>query len=145
MIVAVRKSSILSIWNMLFMISVAKIYEIIAEKYVIHSRWKENKKRGKIPTAEMPREVIPMNAVFLVISMSSLLLITSLEKPLFLIAPKLTSEFDHQFLSRSMKRRFGGRVHFLQTDRGLEFKVEFKNTVHSYCNHYRISRYYRKN
>jgi transposase len=32
-------------------LSVPKIYEILAEKYVIRSKWKKNKQRGIIPTA----------------------------------------------------------------------------------------------
>ncbi len=32
-------------------LSVPKIYEILAEKYVIRSKWKKNKQRGPIPSA----------------------------------------------------------------------------------------------
>jgi IS30 family transposase len=37
---------------------VPKIYEILSEKYVIRSKWKKNKKRGVVPKASRPREVI---------------------------------------------------------------------------------------
>ena len=44
-------------------LSVPKIYEILAEKYVIRSKWKKNKERGKVPEASKPREVIQMDSV----------------------------------------------------------------------------------
>ena len=44
-------------------ISVPKIYEILAEKYVIKSKWKKYHKRGPVPVASKPREVIQMDTV----------------------------------------------------------------------------------
>ena len=42
---------------------VPKIYEILAEKYVIRSKWKKNKGRGPIPKASRPREVVQMDTI----------------------------------------------------------------------------------
>ena len=44
-------------------LSVPKIYEILAEKYGIRSKWKKNKVRGLIPEASMPREVVQMDSI----------------------------------------------------------------------------------
>ena len=44
-----------------------------------------------------------------------------------------------------MMRRFGGHVHIVQTDGGPEFKAEFKNSVHLFCDRHRVSKAYRKN
>ena len=44
-------------------LSVPKIYEILAEKYAIRSRWKKNKPRGLIPQAVKPRQVIQMDTI----------------------------------------------------------------------------------
>ena len=44
-------------------LSVPKIYEILAEKYVIRSKWKKNRARGLIPKASMSRELIQMNII----------------------------------------------------------------------------------
>ncbi len=44
-------------------LSVPKIYEILAEKYVIRSKWKKNKSRGPIPQAVKPRKVIQMDTI----------------------------------------------------------------------------------
>lgn len=42
-------------------LSVPKIYEVLAEKYVIRSKWKKNKVRGQAPLATAPRQVIQMD------------------------------------------------------------------------------------
>ena len=42
---------------------VPKIYQILAEKYVIRSEWKKNKPRGPIPEAVKPRQVIQMDTI----------------------------------------------------------------------------------
>src|SRR3989344_5449022 len=36
--------------------AVSKIYEILAEKYKLKSKWKKNQKRGPVPNASKPRE-----------------------------------------------------------------------------------------
>jgi len=38
-------------------LSVPKIYEILAEKYVIHSKWRKNQKRGAVPKESCARAV----------------------------------------------------------------------------------------
>ena len=126
-------------------LSVPKIYEILAEKYVIRSKWKKNKARGKVPQAERPREVIQMDTV----DFGDVYAFTAIDiytrEVEVLMAPNLTAAFGYQFLVQSMQCRFDGHVHLLQTDGGSEFKAEFKHNVHLYCNHYRVSRAYRKN
>ena len=44
-----------------------------------------------------------------------------------------------------MRQRFGGYVHLVQTDGGPEFKADFKDNVHLFCDRHRIARPYRKN
>jgi hypothetical protein len=44
-------------------LSVPKIYDILAEQYVIRSKWQKNKQRGPIPTAMEPRQVIQMDTI----------------------------------------------------------------------------------
>jgi len=64
-------------------LSVPKIYEILAEKYVIRSRWRKNRERGPIPQASTPREVVQMDSMDFGISTPSLPSIPSPEKPTF--------------------------------------------------------------
>jgi hypothetical protein len=126
-------------------LSVPKIYEILAEKYVIRSKWKKNKQRGIIPTAIEPRQVIQMDTIdFGEFFAFTAIDIFSKEVDI-LLAPALTAEYGCKFLFRSMKKRFDGHVDILQTDGGAEFKAEFKSKSHLFCNHYRVARPYRKN
>src|SRR4030043_256196 len=113
-------------------LSVPKIYEILAEKYVIRSKWKKNKVRGPIPTASPPREAINMDTI----DFGELFAFTAIDifskEVDILLAPALTAEYGCKFLFLSMKRRFGGYVNLLQTDGGPEFKADFKSQVHSF-------------
>ena len=126
-------------------LSVPKIYEILAEKYVIRSKWKKNKPRGPIPRAVMPRQVIQMDTI----DFGELFAFTAIDifskEADILLAPALTAEYGCKFLYRSMRRRFSGHVDLLQTDGGPEFKAGFKSKVNAFCSRHRIARPYRKN
>ena len=121
------------------------IYEILAEKYILRSKWKKNQARGVIPTASQPQEVVQMDTIdfgelFAFTGMD----ICSREADVF-VAPALTASYGYQFLQRSMQRRFHGHVRLLQTDGCPEFKEEFKTHVHEYCDRHRVARPYKKN
>jgi hypothetical protein len=124
---------------------VPKIYEILAEKYVIRSKWKKNKGRGPIPTASMPREVIQMDTI----DFGDIYAFTAIDiftkEADILLAPKLTAHYGHKFLFQSMKRRYEGHVYLIQTDGGPEFKADFLMHVNSFCDRHRVARPYRKN
>ncbi len=98
-----------------------------------------------MPKATSPREVVQMDTVdFGDIYAFTAIDIFTREADVFM-APNLTATTGYQFLSRTMKRRFDGHVDLVQTDGGPEFKAEFKANVHLFCDHYRVSRAYRKN
>ncbi len=126
-------------------LSVPKIYEILAEKYVIRSKWKKNKQRGPIPQAARPRQVIQMDTI----DFGELFAFTAIDiftrEADILLAPALTAEYGCRFLNQSMRRRFSGHVNLLQTDGGPEFKADFKSKVNLFCSRHRITRPYRKN
>lgn len=126
-------------------ISVPKIYEILAEKYIIRSKWKKNKQRGMVPVASKARQVVQMDSI----DFGDMYAFTGVDifskEADILLAPELTSKFGENFLDQSMARRFDGYVDLIQTDGGPEFKDNFKNKVTTYCERHRISRPYRKN
>ena len=126
-------------------LSVPKIYEILAEKYIIKSRWKKNQVRGPIPQASKPREVIQMDTL----DFGAIFAFTGIDiftrEADILLAPELTSAYGYQFLKQSMERRFNNFAHLIQTDGGPEFKDEFKRNVNQFCERHRIARPYRKN
>lgn len=126
-------------------VSVPKIYEILAEKYVIKSKWKKNQKRGPVPIAEKPREVVQMDTIdFGTIFAFTAVDIFSREADVVL-RPSLTSADGAVFLDTCMQRRFNGHVELIQSDGGPEFKDKFKQRVYQYANRYRVSAAYKKN
>lgn len=126
-------------------LSVPKIYEILAEKYVIRSKWQKNQKRGAVPTASAPRAVIQMDTVAFgdVFAFTGIDIYTKEAEVILRLA--LTSEAGAAFLRTAMARRFTGRVAVLQTDGGPEFKGAFAQQAHAYCDRHRIARPYKKN
>jgi len=126
-------------------LSVPKIYEVLAEKYVIRSKWKKNQKRGPVPEASQAREVLQFDTIdFGGIFAFTAVDIWSKEADV-LLRPGLTSQDGLIFLEYCMKRRFGGHTELLQTDGGSEFKDKFLASVHSYCDRHRVARPYKKN
>jgi len=125
--------------------AVSKIYEILAEKYKLRSKWKKNQLSGLVPVAGKPREVIQMDTVdFGEVFAFTGVDIFSKEADVFL-APKLTAHYGYQFLKESMRRRFHSFVELIQTDGGSEFKEQFKQHVLEYAKRHRIAHPYRKN
>lgn len=126
-------------------LSVPKIYEILAERYVIRSKWRKNQKRGAVPQAVGARAVIQMDTVAFgqVVAFTGIDIYT--KEAEVVLRPTLTSEDGAAFLQTAMARRFTGRVEVLQTDGGPEFKGVFAQQVRAYCDRHRIARPYTKN
>jgi len=126
-------------------LSVPKIYEILAERYIIRSRWQKNHIRGAIPQASRPREVVQMDTI----DFGGLFAFTAVDiftrEADILVAPELTARYGLHFLHQSMERRFGRHVHLIQTDGGPEFKADFLTGIAAFCDQHRIARPYRKN
>ena len=126
-------------------LSVPKIYEILAEKYVIRSKWKKNQKRGPVPGAQAAREVVQMDTI----DFGGLFAFTAIDvwskEADILLRPSLTAGDGLLFLHWCMKRRFNLWVQLLQTDGGSEFEGEFARHVWRYCRRHRIARPYKKN
>jgi transposase len=126
-------------------LSVPKIYEVLAEKYVIRSKWKKNQKRGLVPEASQAREVLQFDTIdFGGVFAFTAVDIWSKEADV-LLRPALTSQDGLIFLQHCMGRRFGGYTQLLQTDGGSEFKDKFLEAVHGYCDRHRVARPYKKN
>jgi len=125
--------------------ALSKVYEILAEKYVIKSKWKHNQARGAVPHAVKPREVIQMDSIdFGGIFAFTAVDIFSKEADVVL-APELTSQHGVSFLDTCMQRRFNSHSDLIQADGGHEFKDKFKAKVYNYTDRFRVSRPYKKN
>ena len=126
-------------------LSVPKIYEVLAEKYEIRSKWHKNQQRGVVPTASAPRAVIQMDTVAFggVFAFTGVDIYT--KEAEVMLHPALTSEDGAAFLQTAMAHRFTGRVAVLQTDGGPEFKGSFAQQARTYCDRHRLPRPYKKN
>ena len=115
-------------------LSVPKIYEILKEKYVIRSKWKKNRRRGPVPRARGPRQVVQMDTVMF----GGLFAFTGIDiysrEADIMMAPALTAAYGRAFLEQAMHRRFDGGVELIQTDGGSEFKEAFAERVLAYFN-----------
>src|SRR3989344_1364458 len=103
-------------------LGVKAIYQILKEKYQLKSKWKKNQKRGAVPKADHPREVVQMDTI----DFGEVFAFTSVDifskEADILLAPDLTSQSGYQFLKQCMDRRFDRFVELIQTDGGSEFK-----------------------
>jgi len=126
-------------------LGVTTIYKILAEKYTLRTKWKKNQKRGLVPKASKPREVIQMDTVDFgdIFAFCGVDIFT--KEVDVLLRTSLTSHDGHLFLKQAMRRRFDGYVELIQTDGGSEFKDEFKQHVLEYAQRHRVARPYKKN
>ena len=126
-------------------LSVPKIYEVLAEKYTLRSKWQKNQKRGEVPHAEAPRQVIQMDTIhFGAIFAFTAVDIFSREADVLLRSSLLAADGE-AFLRFAMPRRFGGFTQTIQTDGGSEFEAEFHVAAPDFCGQHRIARPYKKN
>lgn len=126
-------------------LSVPKIYEILAEKYVLRSRKPRYQQRGCVPQAQAPRQVLQVDTVhFGGVFAFTAVDIFSREADVILRSG-VTADDGVVFLRICMKRRFNSHVELLQSDGGPEFKGEFALRVRLFCERHRIARPYKKN
>lgn len=126
-------------------LAVPTIYRILSEKYILRTKWKKNKKRGSVPKASKPREVVQMDTMDFgeIFAFNGIDIFT--KEADVVLRPSLTGHDGYIFLKTAMKRRFNGHVDLAQTDGGSEYQDEFKQHVLEYANRHRIARPYKKN
>ncbi len=126
-------------------VSVTTIYKVLDEKYQLRSKWQKNQKRGSLPVAQGPREVIQMDTV----NFGAVFAFTAIDIHTrecdVLLRPALEAVDGQAFLHHCMSRRFDGFAEIIQTDGGSEFKKEFEKDAGRYCNRHRFARPYKKN
>jgi transposase len=125
-------------------LSTTTIYEILAEKYILRSKWKKNLKRGSVTKATKPREVIRMDTVHFGMVFAFTSVDTFSKDVSVKLYPTLTSTDGRDFLDHSFTQRFH-HTELLQSDGGPEFKGEFKQAVFIYADRFRVARPYKKN
>lgn len=125
-------------------LSTTTIYKILGEKYKLRSKWKKNQKRGPVPHAEKPREVIQMDTVDFgqVFAFTGVDIFT--KEVSVKLYESLTARDGLDFLTFSFNNRFN-HTELLQTDGGSEFQAEFRSNVFKYADRFRVARPYKKN
>lgn len=120
------------------------IYKILKEKYQLRKKYGTNVKRGKLPEADKPRQVVQMDTV----DFGEVFAFTSIDifaKDVAVkLYPDLRSKWGADFVETACKERFS-HVEVVQTDGGSEFKDEFKEVVGAFVNRHRVARPYKKN
>lgn len=123
--------------------SLTTIYRILGEKYQLRSKWRRNTKRGPVPHAEKPREVIQTDTV----DFGDVFAFTAVDictrEASVVLEPALDASAGADALHRQMV--FFGSVGLLQRDGGPEFMAEWETAASRYAQRIRTARPYKKN
>lgn len=124
-------------------VSVSTIYRILAQKYVLRSKWKKYSKRGFVRKGAQPREVIQTDTV----DFGGIYAFTSIDtytkEVSVILKPTLTAKAGQQAL-RVQLAAFG-RIGHIQRDGGSEFKKEWQQYATKHIPSIRTARPYKKN
>lgn len=125
-------------------ISVSTIYRILGEKYQLRPKTNnKNQKRGPVPTASKPREVVQNDTV----DFGSLYAFTSVDIFTREASVIIETGLGAKHGARALEKQMGyfKFVDLMQKDGGNEFEKEWLQVAKKYCNRIRTSRPYRKN
>lgn len=125
-------------------ISLSTIYRVLGEKYQLRSKYREkNRKRGPVPTAEKPREVIQHDTV----DFGGLYAFTSVDiftrEASVVMGTGLSAMDGSKALHQQMTYFKFSKL--FQRDGGSEFEKEWEQTAKHYSSHIRTARPYKKN
>ena len=123
--------------------SVATIYRILGEQFVLRSKWKKYSKRGFVRRGNSPREVIQTDTVDLGSIYAFTAIDTFTREASVIIRPRLTSSDGKQALKQQLEQ-FGTIAH-IQRDGGSEFKGRWQEHAQKHIPSIRTARPYKKN
>jgi len=124
-------------------ISVATIYNILNEKYVLRSKWKKYCKRGHVKQGNKPREAIQTDTV----DFGGLYAFTSIDtytkEVSVIIKSGLTAYSGMEALKQQLD--YFKTIDHIQKDGGPEFKKEWLEYARKHISSIRTARPYKKN
>lgn len=125
-------------------VPISTIYRVLNQKYQLRSKYKQkNQKRGPIPKAEKPRQVLQTDTV----DFGELFAFTAIDicgrDAQVVMQTGLEGKHGARALMQQMK--YFQFVDLIQRDGGSEFEKEWEQTAKVYCNKIRTSRPYKKN
>lgn len=126
-----------------FAISRSTVYRILNQHLQLRPKGRRNKRRGPVPQATGPRQVIQMDTI----DFGAVYAFTALDiytrEGQVVLRSALTARDGAFALERLM--RYFGRCQIIQTDGGSEFAGEFRTVLPLYAGRHRVARPYRKN
>ncbi len=122
--------------------SLSSVYRILRKHFILRSKWKKNQKRGPVPTAQRPRQVLQADTI----DLGELFVLTVID--IYTregLALPLTSLKAYE-TARALKDviAYFGEVDILQTDNGSELKREFAKLTKTFTKRHRRIRPYQK-
>ena len=131
-------------------ISVATIYKILGERFVLRSKWKKYSKRGFVrkgivgaPEGSKPREVIQTDTVDFGDIFAFTAIDTFTKEASVVMKPELTSEAGRDALQEQLKQF--DHIEHIQRDGGPEFKLHWQEYAVKHIPSIRTAKPYKKN
>jgi len=124
-------------------LSRSTVYRILNKYLQLRAKGRRNRRRGPVPQATCPRQVIQMDTVFFgeVYAFTAIDIYT--REAQVVLRPDLTAREGAAALQTIMS--YFGSCQLIQTDGGSEFEGEFLEALPEYAERHRVARPYRKN
>lgn len=124
-------------------IGVSTIYRILGEKYELRKKYGKNMRRGAVPKADKPRQVIQTDTV----DFGQLYAFTAVDICTREVWVVVQDSLDSHAAAGALKQQFlyFNQTELLQRDGGPEFKLEWEQEAKQFCTRIRTARPYRKN
>jgi len=124
-------------------LSLATIYKILGEKYVLRSKWKKYSKRGFVRRGLKPREAIQTDTV----DFGDLFAFTSIDTFTKEVSVVIKKELNSQAGQEALKQQLNyfGHIDHIQRDGGSEFKLHWQDYAVKHIPSIRTAKPYKKN
>lgn len=124
-------------------VSVATIYHILGERFVLRSKWKKYSKRGFVRRGTKPREVIQTDTVDFGEIFAFTAIDTFTKEVSVIMKSELTSQAGKEALEEQLKQF--KHIEHIQRDGGHEFKLHWQDYAQKHIPSIRTAKPYKKN
>lgn len=124
-------------------VSVATIYHILGQRFVLRSKWKKYSKRGFVRKGTKPREVIQTDTVDFGDIFAFTAVDTFTKEASVVMKSELTSQAGKEALEEQLKQF--NHIDHIQRDGGSEFKLHWQDYAIKHISSIRTARPYKKN
>jgi transposase InsO family protein len=124
-------------------ISVATIYRILGERFILRSKWKKYSKRGFVRKGSKPREVVQTDTVDFGDIFAFTAIDTFTKEACVVMKQELTSQAGKAALEEQLKQF--KHIDHIQRDGGSEFKLHWQDFAIKHIPSIRTAKPYKKN